>query len=305
MKRTVEIAERLARHDRTILIAGETGVGKTSIARHIHQGSRRSAAPLVQRGCGEFDLGTLEATLFGHSRDAYTSAATDQIGILASADGATLLLDDIDYLSASAQARLLRFLDDGVYFRLGEPTRAKKASTRIIVTTNKNLAQLSDAGLFLKDLYFRLRQWQIQVPPLRERPEDVDAFANHFLHAFQRQSETHGPEWSFSAEALNFLRMLHWPGNLRQLRQTVETIAVFAASLTPVGMDEATRILLDPDLSPDAPCLQLLPGVGDDERYYRVLQLAAGNISMASRLLGCSRTTLHTRIKARGWSFQA
>ncbi|PWC40186.1 hypothetical protein TSO221_25785 [Azospirillum sp. TSO22-1] len=303
MRRVLHDARVIATRPGPVLITGESGTGKTRLCEEIHAASPRCAGPFRRRGCGEFDLGTLEATLFGHSRDAYTSSQTDQPGVLLEANGGTLVLDDVDCLPARAQAGLLRFLDDGGFYRLGEPAKLCKSDVRIIVTTNADLEALVNVGKFRRDLWYRLRRWRLHVPPLRARRDDVRELAHLFLQEFHdttRVIARTAPR--FDDEAFELLQLLSWPGNIRELRDAVENIALFGTAKDGVyGLSTVARVLFNSD---NGPALGLPDGgaaAPDDAHVLQILRTTQWNISMASRILGRSRTTLYKIIKERGW----
>ncbi|WP_448207775.1 sigma-54-dependent transcriptional regulator [Azospirillum sp. sgz302134] len=303
MHRVLHDARVVATRPGSVLITGESGTGKTRLCEEIHAASPRRAGPFRRRGCGEFDLGTLEATLFGHSRDAYTSSQTDQPGVLLEVNGGTLVLDDVDCLPLRAQAGLLRFLDDGGFYRLGEPGKLCVSDVRIIVTTNVDLEALVNAGKFRRDLWFRLRRWRLHVPPLRARREDIRELANLFLwefHASAGGSPSIAPR--FDDEVLEFFQLLSWPGNIRELRDAVENIALFGEARQSVyGLSTVARVLFNSDHGPTPGQFDCSTGTVDDAHVLRILQMTQWNISMASRILGRSRTTLYKIIKTHGW----
>ncbi|MBP2314312.1 DNA-binding NtrC family response regulator [Azospirillum soli] len=291
----------IAAQDGPILITGETGTGKSVLARHLRSLSKRKDKPLIVRGCGEFDVGTVEAQLFGHSRDAYTGASTEQDGVFQQANGGTLVLDDVDYLPKPMQTRLLRFLDDGTFHRLGESDRPRRANVRLIVTSNKDLQALSATGQFLPDLFFRLSHWRIMLSPLRSQPEAVRTLANRLLARFDQANGE--PPRTFSQDALDLLACMAWPGNVRELKATVENIAleVMGTRRTVIGLDGAAAILLDPHSGRQIGGLPLLPDLSEDERMFRLLVVTGWNISLSASLLGVSRNTIYDRVRTRGW----
>jgi len=294
--------ELIAPLDGPVLITGPSGTGKSTIARAIHAMSRRADEALITRSCGEFDLGTLEATLFGHSADAYTSARTRQEGVLHEADKGTLVLDDIDYLPVSVQSRLLRFLDDGTFYRLGEPGRAVKTDVRIIITSNKDLEHMVSHGKFLPDLLFRMKKWKTFLPSLAERRMDVPIFADQFLLQFQTAHYPEQPGWFFDEPARRFLATLHWVGNLRELSEVVENIAAFTTGdRRPITRTEIQRIISDPSYGLESIMANQAPSISEPEKIYRTLLATSWNISLTARLVGCSRNTIYRRIEENGW----
>ncbi len=309
-----EISARVLAHARIIggrdgpvMLTGESGTGKTRLCWEVHRASSRCAGPFIRKGCGEFDDGTLEATLFGHTDDAYTSARRERAGLLLEAHGGTLVLDDIDCLNPGMQSRLLRFLDDGGFYRLGDPGRLLRSNARIIVTTNvPDMEARVRAGAFRKDLWFRLRQWRLNLPPLRERPEDVKELAQRFLREAIESGDPEGqrqrPCPVFDEATLDLLTTLDWPGNIRDLRHAVENIALFG---TPAGdvfdLAATARVLFSQDYGQMDPGLSIDSSLDLEQRILKALRLASGNIAMASRIVGCSRTTIYKLKRERGW----
>ena len=291
---------RIANYEGAILILGERGTGKSTLAKKLHELSKRREGPFVRRGCGEFDSGTLKAQLFGHAKGAFTGAVSPLRGLLEMADGGTLVLDDIDYLPLEAQSSLLRFLDDGVYSRLGEPCVDHRSDVRLIVTSNKDLEQLCNEGRFLPDLLNRIQRWAIWLAPLRDKPDQLRELAQAFLKEFLDG----GPgkrSLVFTEDALDLLCAMPWPGNIRQLRHAVEKLALFSGeNAKQLHWRAVARVLLDGANRPwRRPAGS--PRQKQDERIHQVLSATRGNVAMASRILGCSRTTIYARIKSNGW----
>jgi len=298
LKQVFQRVRKIAGHEGPVLIQGETGTGKTHLARSLHQLSRRSGARCLEHGCGELSQTMLESALFGHTRDAYTSAASFQSGILADADGGTLILNDIDLLNREMQSKLLRFLDDGTFARLGEPGKPIVVDVRIVATCNKNLEALMKQGLFLSDLYYRLRRWRLAIPPLRKRPEDIRRLSDIFLAQFQAGQGNNGTlrNWSFCEEVMDLFCSMKWVGNVRDLRAAVENIALFCdGDRCPITLDQASKVLFDPEYKFE------MGDVDDDEHLRDVLDRTGWNISLAARITELSRTTIYKRIKENGW----
>lgn len=225
----VEVIQRIslvANSDAPVLIVGETGTGKELCAHAIHHLSRRARFPFIPLECGAVPEFLAENELFGHARGAYTDAHRDQKGLAALADGGTLFLDEIDLLSPAAQAKLLRFLQDGAYRPLGSE-RFARANVRVVAAANREIEPLIRGNAFRADLYFRLNVLQLRLPPLRERRGDIALLAQSFLDSFSAAAG--GARKRFSPGALRILEQHNWPGNVRELRNVVERAIVFGS----------------------------------------------------------------------------
>ena len=218
-QQALDLASRVAPTRSTVLLTGETGTGKELVAEMVHAGSPRSSGPFVKVNCAALPETLLESELFGHERGAFTSADRLRIGRFEQADGGTLFLDEIGDMSLATQAKLLRVLHDQEFQRLGGTT-VLRTDVRIVAATNRELEAAIADGEFRQDLYFRLNVITILLPPLRERPEDVERLALHFLEEFR--TELARPCSGFAPEALRRLRSHPWPGNVRELRNVVE-----------------------------------------------------------------------------------
>ena len=214
----------IARCDSRVLITGETGTGKEMCARAIHYLSLRSAKPFVPVNCGAIPVDLVENELFGHERGAFTGANSVRAGLIEEAEGGTLFLDEIDCLSLMAQVKLLRFLQEKEYRRLGS-SKARHADVRLIVASNAILEDAVKTGHLRQDLYYRLNVVSIALPPLRERREDIPFLAHHFLEKYAAISS--GPVTSLSSEAIQKLTYYDWPGNVRELEHTIERAMMF------------------------------------------------------------------------------
>ena len=242
--------------------------------------------------------------LFGHRRGAYTSAHFDRRGALITAHGGTLLLDDIDTLPLIGQQRLLGFLDDPMVTRLGDDDgNGQRVDVRVIATTNKDPELLVQKGLFCDDLLHRLSRWRLVVPPLRNRPEDVVALARRYLREFQAVNPSHAQqEMSFDEESLDLLQALPWDGNIRQLEEVVRNVALFGEPKNGViTLDVMVRVLFVPGNAPTTTRMVVSPDLTEDARIQLALKLTRWDISKAARIAGCSRGTVHARIKQRNW----
>ncbi|RMH83547.1 MAG: sigma-54-dependent Fis family transcriptional regulator, partial [Calditrichaeota bacterium] len=225
MRRVMEMVRLVSQASSTVLISGESGTGKELIARAIHQFSPRREAPFIPLDCGAIPHELMENELFGHEKGAYTGAYQTSIGKLELAQEGTLFLDEIGELPKLLQVKLLRVLQERSFFRIGG-NRPVSVKCRLIAATNKHLEQAVQQGTFREDLYYRLNVISIQLPPLRERPEDILPLAHHFLQKFARENQKslHG----FDRAVEELLLRYHWPGNVRELRNTVERAVVMS-----------------------------------------------------------------------------
>src|SRR6185503_8361949 len=218
-RRLLEKLSKIAPTDAEVLITGPTGVGKELYARYVHSQSERKGAPFVPVNCGALPNELLENELFGHVGGAFTGARPQSDGLVAEAENGTLFLDEIDSLSSSGQVKLLRFLQDKEYRRLGE-TRVRRSNVRVVAATNEDLVEAMAEGRFRDDLFFRLRVIPIQVPPLRERREDIPLLLSGYV-AFYANAY-HLPRIVFSEAAAQSLEEYPWPGNVRELENYVK-----------------------------------------------------------------------------------
>ena len=219
MRQVFDLIARAARSDAQVLFRGETGTGKTALARLLHGESARHARPFAVVNCPTLSEELLASELFGHARGAFTGAVRDQPGRVDGANGGTLFLDEIGEMPVSLQAKLLRFLQDKQYERVGE-NETRTADVRIVTATNRDIEADIRAGRFREDLFYRLNVVEIRVPPLRDRPEDIIHLARRFLAFFSAAAGRRAPELSKEAEAL--MLSYRWPGNVRELRNAIE-----------------------------------------------------------------------------------
>ncbi|HET6272337.1 MAG TPA: sigma-54 dependent transcriptional regulator [Bacteroidota bacterium] len=223
MKKIAEVIEQVAPTDITVLISGESGVGKEVVAKAIHAAGNRSKKALITVNSGAIPEGILESELFGHERGSFTGASEQRKGYFELADGGTLFLDEIGEIPLSAQVKFLRVLENGEFLRVGSSI-PRKVNVRVIAATNKDLESEVRHGRFRADLFFRLRSVNIIVPPLRERPEDVQVFFKRFADEVAARNDIKFA--GISEEALDLLRHYHWPGNVRELRNVVESMLI-------------------------------------------------------------------------------
>jgi transcriptional regulator with PAS, ATPase and Fis domain len=281
-----------------VLITGESGVGKEVVANEIHSKSRRAGKPLVKLNCAAFPQTMIESELFGYVKGAFTGAMNDFPGMIAEARGGTLFLDEISEMPADLQTRFLRVLQGGEYRSLGS-TRMSKADFRVITATNRPIAQALAENRLRSDLYYRINTFQIEVPPLRERKEDIPPLVNTFVQRFAAQLGK--PEPTIAPEAFQKLLDYSWPGNVRELQNAIEYAVVLARSDS-IGIKELpAEIQLPPALQTStAPARRSgVASLNDIERETILQALAQthGNKKKAAELLGIQRPTLYNKMK--------
>jgi transcriptional regulator with GAF, ATPase, and Fis domain len=243
MKNAYELLSRAAQSDVTVLILGETGVGKEMMAESVHRRSRRASRPYLQLNCAALPEQLLESEMFGHEKGSFTGAHVTKVGLLESTDGGTVFLDEIGELALGTQAKLLRVLEERTLLRVGS-TKPRQINVRFVTATNRDLARESRAGRFRSDLYYRISGIVVRVPPLRQRPVEIEPLSMHFLRQFCKSLDQ--PEPQLSLEALAALSSHDWPGNVRELRNVIERAALMAGS-DPIRRE---HILLDTPVAP-------------------------------------------------------
>jgi DNA-binding NtrC family response regulator len=287
-----DLTLQVAGSDANILVVGESGTGKELIARLLHRHSPRREKAFVSLNCATLADNLLESQLFGHVRGAFTGALTNQKGLLEEAEGGTLLLDEVAEMSPAVQAKLLRVIQERDYTPVGT-TRPRSADVRLVAATNKDLPREVAAGRFREDLYFRLNVITLELPPLRERPEDVEPLALFFLRrcAAKLRKEIHG----FEPEALRRLSDYAWPGNVRELENVIERAAILTR--TPL-IDGDALPLFRPPASPEHGTDRPLVALEVVERRHiaEVLRQTGFHKSRAAEILGISRKTLDRKI---------
>ena len=220
--------------DLSVLIIGESGSGKESFPKIIHESSPRKHKKYIAVNCGAIPEGTIDSELFGHVKGSFTGAIADHKGYFEEADGGVIFLDEVAEMPLSTQARLLRVLENGEYLRVGDST-VRKTNIRVVAATNKDMLQAVKDGKFREDLYYRLSTVQINVPPLRDRGDDIVLLARLFLRNFINENRT--SEVTLTEDAQQLLKSFHWPGNVRQLKSVIEQVALFESGNT---VDAAT-----------------------------------------------------------------
>src|SRR3989442_7359761 len=298
MQEIEELIHAMAPSDANVLIVGESGVGKEVIANTIHARSRRAGQPVVKLNCAAFPQTMIEGELFGYVKGAFTGAMHDFPGMIAAANGGTLFLDEISDMPADLQTRFLRVLQERDYRPLGS-TRVLKANFRLIAATNRPIAQALAENRLRSDLYYRLNTFQIEVPPLRERKQDIPPLVTFFVKQFAQQLGKSEPE--ISPEAFQKLRDYSWPGNVRELQNAMEYAVVLARQNT-VTVKELPGELQLPAALQQIDRSVVPQGVQslDDMERVTILQALAqchGNKKKAAELLGIQRPTLYNKLK--------
>jgi len=300
MQAVLGLVERVAPTNATVLIGGESGVGKDLIARAIHEHSQRASGPFLKINSTAIPENLLESELFGYEKGAFSGATSSKPGKFELADKGTLFLDEIGDVPPAIQVKLLRVLQEREFERLGG-TKTIKVDVRLIAATNRDLRAALEEGTFREDLYYRLNVVAIDIPPLRERKEDIPALTNFFLEKFA--SESGKPTPRITPQALKLLMDFHWPGNIREL----ENILARSVTLAAAPMLDAADIHLDsarPRPHADAAAPVLPDGVTleqwEEEIIREALRRANGNKSQAARALGLSRNALRYRLSKMG-----
>jgi len=294
VQQIIEVIKVVAKSNATVLITGETGTGKELVARAIHSQSQRHGKPFVAVSCAALPESLLESELFGHEKGAFTSAYAQKKGKFEVANRGTLFLDEIGEMSANIQVHLLRVLEEKEFTRVGgnEPI---KADVRVISATNREMKEAVAKGQFREDLYYRLNVVNIELPPLRERREDIPLLAQHFLKKFtmENNKEISG----FSPEAANFLLRYNWPGNVRELENAIERAVILAQKPLIEIDDLPQQTLLARPISAEKNLRQV-----EKNHIMNVLAQTKGNYTEAARALGISRMTLYNKAKSYGIS---
>jgi sigma-54 specific flagellar transcriptional regulator A len=296
-----QLMRQVAGYDSTVLIQGESGCGKELVARRIHDLSARSRGPFVPVNCGAIPRDLLESELFGHEKGAFTGALTTRIGRFELADGGTLFLDEIGDMSLDMQVKLLRVLQERVFERVGSGEQ-RRANVRIVAATHRDLETRARVGEFREDLYFRLNEFPIAVPSLRDRIDDLPAL----IDALVRRGEAEGrPSISFTQTALDCLSAYAWPGNVRELQNLLERLAILYPNKTidreqlPAPIGERRRSAQTTVTAIPATGLDLREHLGNIEKQLirSALEQTDGTVARAARLLKLQRTTLVEKLR--------
>ena len=305
MAQLFQLLETVAATNSTILITGETGTGKEVVARAIHHNSPRRVHRFVALNCSAIPETLLEAELFGHVRGAFTGAVGNRQGRLEQAHKGTLFLDEVGTMSAALQMKLLRVLQEREFERVGD-SHTTKVDVRVIAATNSDLGRMVADGQFREDLFYRLNVIPVQLPPLRERKEDIPLLVQHFLEKFAAENGTSRPPMTVSQEAMRRLMAYGWPGNVRQLENAIERacalgagrLQIEAADLPP-EVRQAQEVALSSAITLPEDGIDLDAFVANIERelIQRSLERTGGNKGQAAKLLNLKRTTLVEKLK--------
>jgi DNA-binding NtrC family response regulator len=291
MQKLFRAIDKTAASSATVLITGESGVGKELVARAIHFGGPRASKPFVPVNCGAIPEQLVESELFGHVKGAFTGAATSREGFFKTADTGTIFLDEISELSPATQVKLLRVLQEGEVLMVGS-SQARQVNVRVLAATNKNLQNLVKRGAFREDLFFRVSVINIEVPPLRERGDDILLLINHLAEKLARTSNRSTPR--FSNEALAALKKYSWPGNVRELENILSYLVVMSEEET-IDVSDLPSVMRF-KVSEHEINSRTLADVENDY-ILTVLSAADGNKTKAARILGIDRKTLRERLK--------
>jgi len=296
-QKVLDTSYRVARFDSSVLITGETGTGKEILARYIHRNSMRSAGPFIAVNCAALPDTLLESELFGHRSGAFTGAVNDRTGLFEEADKGTIFLDEIGDISPAMQMKLLRVLQEKEITRLGENS-VRKIDVRVIAATNRNLSEYVSSGKFREDLLYRIRVIEIQIPPLRERIDDILPLSRFFIKKFSKKLKL--PDLRFDSACVDILQGYFWPGNIRELENAIERAAVLTndgvirPEHLPLSITHGASILNAKSSPLSIPLSQL-----EKNHIKAVLDLCGGNKTKASKALGISQATLWRKLKSK------
>jgi two-component system response regulator HydG len=299
MAKLIKKLRRVANSKITVLLIGETGTGKDLIAQAIHVNSSRSGNPYRAINCAGLNENLLESELFGHVKGAFTGAMTDRKGIFEAADGGTLFLDEIGDMPLTMQAKLLRTLENGEFIPVGS-NDVRIVDVRVIAATHQNLTELIQQNKFREDLFYRLNQVQLAVPPLRSRREDIPLLADYFLEQASKERQASGlDDLSMDSEVLRKLTAFDWPGNVRQLQSVIGAMVVQTDAPVITVDDLPDAIRGSTEIVPLAPSGYTGLSMADVEKMHiaNTLKLTSGNREKAAKMLGIGARTLYRKLK--------
>jgi two-component system, NtrC family, response regulator AtoC len=297
LEKVLEQVQLVGPSKATILVTGETGTGKELIAQAIHQNSNRSRGPFVPVHCAALPSNLLESEIFGHEKGAFTGAVEKRVGRFESANKGTLFLDEIGEIDASTQVKLLRFLESKSIERLGS-AKTINLDVRLVCATNRNLRQMTEKGEFREDLFYRMNVVTVNLPPLRDRGEDISLLLHHFLKYFANENAFDPP--TLSSSAMEILEKYSWPGNVRELRNFCENLVVLKRGLeiTPYDLDIRFSSHEVKEIDPQENSSSHLSIEENEKRLLRnALIKSGGNRTNAAKLMGISRRTLHRKLE--------
>ncbi len=286
---TKKLAEKVARTEATVLLTGETGTGKEVFANAIHNASPRNTGNLVALNCSAFSKDILESELFGHKKGAFTGASSDKKGLVEEANKGTLFLDEIGEMPLDLQAKLLRILESGEFIKIGE-TKSSKSNFRLIAATNRDLKEEIHKGNFREDLYFRINIFEIHLPPLRDRKEDIKVLANEFISRFANKMQIKKLE--VEDNFYQKLQSSEWKGNIRELKNAIERSMIMMES----NQLAADNLYIEISENPSSLDMYTV----EKQHILKVLTYTKGNKSEAARLLGIGIATLYRKLEEYG-----
>jgi DNA-binding NtrC family response regulator len=292
MQRIIQLAEKIAASHSTVLLTGETGTGKEVMAKYIHAGSQQSKADFVAINCSAFPRDLLESELFGHKAGAFTGATKDKKGLVEMADGGSLFLDEIGEMQLDLQAKMLRFLESGEFFKVGD-SKQSRVSVRVIAATNRNLEEEIKEGRFRKDLYYRLNTFTLHLPPLRERVADIPLLAQQFISRFAAQEKKKAP--ALSERAISAILQYPWNGNIRELRNLMERAVVLSDNAV-IDLDDLPPYMRDPSVQQNTTSLAEM----EKQHIRKILERTGHNKTKAANLLGIGLATLYRKLEEYG-----
>ncbi|WP_313361086.1 sigma-54 dependent transcriptional regulator, partial [Empedobacter sp.] len=289
-EQALQLAQKVAPTNATVLLTGETGTGKEVFATAIHQSSLRKNQNFVAINCSAFSKDLLESELFGHKAGAFTGAMKDQKGLFEEAHLGTIFLDEIGEMALDLQAKLLRVLESGEFIKIGE-TKPTKVDVRIIAATNRNLEKEIANGTFREDLFYRISVFHIELPSLRERVSDIELIVNQFIKHFNQYYQKNIK--SINQEALLFLKKYSWPGNIRELKNTIER-AIILSENEELSTNDFPSFIQTSEIDQNENSLEL--ALMEKKHIQKVLKFTKGNKTKTAELLGIGLTTLYRKI---------